>query len=221
MITYAQALLLGLLQGIAELFPISSLGHSVLVPALLHWNIDEHAPYFLTFLVATHFATALVLLAFFAKDWLKIIQGFFRSLLNRGIPVGDTYARLSWVIIVATVPAGIIGLLFQSKIQALLAAPTIVALFLVLNGALLYTIEEVQKGRARFFTAMTSGDVAIARLPWPYAAVTGLAQAIALLPGFSRTGASLGGGYSSGSIMKAPLVFHSCWQRPSSLLPLF
>jgi undecaprenyl-diphosphatase len=70
MMTLAQALFLGLLQGVTELFPISSLGHSVLIPALLHWQINESAPYFLTFLVATHFATALVLLGFFAKDWI-------------------------------------------------------------------------------------------------------------------------------------------------------
>ena len=84
MISYGQAILLGLLQGVAELFPISSLGQSVILPQLLGWNIHQNDPYFITFLVATHLATALVLLGFFWADWVRIVKGLGRSLRDRG-----------------------------------------------------------------------------------------------------------------------------------------
>src|SRR5665213_3821747 len=119
MLTYAQAIILGLVQGLTELFPISSLGHSVLIPAILHWNVDQHAEAFVLFLIATHFATALVLLVFFWRDWLKVIQGFFRLLTDfssRKVDSSDTYARLAWLLIIATIPAGLIGFIFQSKL---------------------------------------------------------------------------------------------------------
>jgi undecaprenyl-diphosphatase len=199
-----QAIILGLLQGVTELFPISSLGHSILLPALLHiyfpatWSLDEHATYFLLLLVATHFATALVLFVFFFKDWMRIIGGFFRSVANGHLMPGDTYARLSWVIIVATIPAGLIGFIFQTKLQELFATPTIVAVFLMLNGAVLYASELLRKRRTRLLNALAAGDTAIARLPWLAVIGTGLAQSLALLPGFSRTGSSLSGGLLSG-----------------------
>jgi undecaprenyl-diphosphatase len=194
MLTYAQAILLGILQGVTELFPISSLGHSVLIPALLGWPLDEHAPFFLTFLVATHLATALVLFGFFFKDWMRIIGGFIRSFVTREIAPGDVYARLAWLIVIATVPAGILGLLFQTKLQALFAAPVMVAVFLTANGLLLYVTELLRKSRARLQNTLVSSDTSISRMSWPAAIGTGCAQALALLPGFSRTGASLAGG---------------------------
>ena len=92
MITYSQALIMGLLQGVTELFPISSLGHTVILPGLLGWNIQQDNPLFLNFLVATHFATATVLFLFFWRDWVKIIKGIFRSLVSRSIAAGDYYA---------------------------------------------------------------------------------------------------------------------------------
>ena len=113
MITVFQAIILGLIQGITELFPISSLGHSVILPSLFGWHINQNAPYFLTFLVATHFATALVLFLFFWKEWVKIIKGIFRSLKAREVTKDDTYAKLGWLLVVTTIPVGIIGLLFQ------------------------------------------------------------------------------------------------------------
>ncbi|MBA3789331.1 undecaprenyl-diphosphate phosphatase [Patescibacteria group bacterium] len=198
MFTYVQAILLGLLQGVTELFPVSSLGHSVLLPALLHWPLDEHAPFFLIFLIATHFATALVLLGFFFKDWLRIIQGFFCSLIQRRIAEDDVYARLAWLIIIATIPAGIIGILFQESIQNLFATPLFVAYILILNGVLLYSIEILKKHRQRLHNTLAAGDLAISRMPWLAAFGTGIAQALALLPGFSRTGAALGGGLLAG-----------------------
>lgn len=198
MLTYAQAIVLGILQGVTELFPISSLGHSVLLPALLHWTLDEHAPYFLTFLVATHLATAIVLFLFFIKDWVRIIQGFIRSIVKRRLEPGDVYARLAWLIVIATIPAGLLGLIFQKKLETLFAAPMIVAVFLIANGLLLYCIESLKQSRQRLHNTLTSGDTAIARMPWVSAIGTGCAQALALLPGFSRTGASFAGGLLAG-----------------------
>src|SRR5258707_14242192 len=112
-ISYFQAVVLGLLQGFSELFPISSLGHSVVLPRLLGWDIHQNDDYFLTFLVATHLATALVLLGFFARDWARIVRGLGRSLRDREIRADDTDAKLGWLLIVATIPAGLLGLALE------------------------------------------------------------------------------------------------------------
>jgi undecaprenyl-diphosphatase len=198
MLTYSQALILGLLQGLTELFPISSLGHSVLIPALLHWPLDESSTQFLMLLVATHLATALVLLAFFWKDWVKVIKGFFRLALTRNIGAEDTYARLAWLLIIATIPAGLIGFIFQNKLEALFAAPKLVAIVLLLNGLLLYGIELTKRRRMRFENMRHTGDTAIVKLSTFEAMGAGLMQCLALIPGFSRTGSSLGGGLLAG-----------------------
>src|SRR5262249_55676382 len=113
LISYPRAIILGLLQGVTELFPISSLGHTVIIPGLLGWNVHQNADYFLTFLVATHFATALVLLGFFWSDWVRIVKGVGRSLRDRGIASDDTDAKLGWLLVVGTIPAGLLGLLLQ------------------------------------------------------------------------------------------------------------
>ena len=126
-LSYTQAAFLGLLQGVTELFPISSLGHSVLLPHILGWNINLEDPQFLSFLVLTHLATALVLLGFFWRDWLNIILGVLRSLFARKIDSGDVYARLGWLLLVSTIPAGLLGLLFEKKVQALFGATAIIA----------------------------------------------------------------------------------------------
>src|SRR5579864_1726214 len=115
MLSLFQAILLGAVQGITELFPISSLGHSVILPGLLHWPIDQNANAFVTFLVATHFATALVLFCIYWKDWVRIIRGIFRSIAQREI--ADADARLGWLLVVATIPAGIAGVLFETQVQ--------------------------------------------------------------------------------------------------------
>src|SRR5882724_7175885 len=110
-ISYFQAIVLGLLQGFSELFPISSLGHSVILPQLFGWNIHQNDPYFITFLIATHLATAIVLFLFFFKDWMRILSGMWRSLAERQIAADNTDAKLGWLLVVGTVPAGILGLL--------------------------------------------------------------------------------------------------------------
>src|ERR1700754_5184558 len=121
-ISYAQAIILGLIQGAAELFPISSLGHSVIAPRLLGWNIHQNDDYFLTFLIATHLATALVLLGFFWKDWVRIVRGLGRSLRHRGIAEDDADAKLGWLLVAGTIPAGVLGLLLEHKLRDVFAS---------------------------------------------------------------------------------------------------
>jgi undecaprenyl-diphosphatase len=189
-ITYFQGAVLGLLQGVAELFPISSLGHSVILPNLLGWNIHQNQPYFLTFLVATHFATAVVLLGFFWRDWVRIIKGLGRSLRDREI--GDPDAKLGWLLILGTIPAGILGLLLQDWLRKFFASPEYASIFLALNGVLLFGAEAL---RRRAPAVAEDDDERIAQtVGWGQAASVGAAQSIALIPGFSRSGAAMGGG---------------------------
>lgn len=195
MISYFQASILGILQGISELFPISSLGHSVIFPSLVGWNIHQNAPYFLTFLVATHLATALVLIGFFWTDWARIIKGLFRSLKNREISTSDPDEKLAWILIIGTIPAGLLGVLFEDTLKALFASPAVAALFLFLNGLLLLLGEMLR--RRRFFATRDS-DSKIASTSYLQAFGVGASQALALLPGFSRTGATLVGGLFAG-----------------------
>src|SRR5476649_2885576 len=117
MITIFQAVVLGLLQGISELFPISSLGHSVILPKLLGWHMPQNADFFLTFLVATHLATALVLLGFFWRDWVRILKGLGRSIKARQVAPNDTDAKLGWLLVAGTIPAGILGLVFEKSLR--------------------------------------------------------------------------------------------------------
>jgi undecaprenyl-diphosphatase len=197
MLTYLQAIILGLLQGVTELFPISSLGHSVLLPSLLGWNIDQNSNIFVIFLVTTHFATALVLLGFFIKDWVAIIKGMGRSLRDRVISKENIYGTLGWLIVVATVPAGILGLLFETPLKALFASPIPVSIFLILNGIMLYIVEKLK--RPKISSSETGTDARIAHsITWSKAVRVGFAQCLALLPGFSRTGATLAGSLSEG-----------------------
>lgn len=196
MLTYGQSILLGALQGITELFPISSLGHTVILPSLFGWHLDQGSEFFVVFLVATHFATALVLLGFFAKDWVRIIAGFFRSLFARRIAPGDTYAKLGWLLAIGTVPAGLIGFLLDKRFEELFASPTTVAWFLIGNGILLYGAEVLR--RRRRLVIRENPDASIAKLSYAQALGVGTMQALALFPGFSRTGSALAGGLLAG-----------------------
>jgi undecaprenyl-diphosphatase len=189
-ISYFQGAMLGLLQGVSELFPISSLGHSVILPKLVGWNIHQNDAYFLTFLVATHIATALVLLGFFWRDWWRILKGLGRSLRDREI--ADADARLGWLIVVGSIPAGILGLTLEHALRKIFASPESAAIFLALNGVLLFGAELL---RRRAPETDDDDDTRIARtVSWRGAFTVGAAQAIALVPGFSRSGASMGGG---------------------------
>ncbi len=184
--------MLGLLQGVSELFPISSLGHSVILPQLLGWNIHQNDPYFITFLVATHLATALVLLGFFWRDWVRIVKGLGRSLRDRGIDPADTDAKLAWLLIIGTIPAGILGLLLEHKLRHVFASATSASIFLIANGFMLFGAELL---RRRAPQVDKDDDARIARqVGWGGAFGVGAAQALALIPGFSRSGATMGGG---------------------------
>jgi undecaprenyl-diphosphatase len=200
-ISYLQAAILGLLQGTAELFPVSSLGHSVVLPRLLGWDIHQNDDYFLTFLIATHFATAVVLFVFFVKDWMRILAGIGRSLRDRGIAPDDKDAKLGWLLVVGTIPAGILGLALEHPLRSVFASAQSAAFFLMLNGALLYGAERLRRN-APVADPASGGhdhDAAVAsHLTFREALGIGAAQAIALIPGFSRSGASMGGGLLAG-----------------------
>jgi undecaprenyl-diphosphatase len=198
-ISYLQAAILGLLQGVAELFPISSLGHSVILPRLLGWNIHQNDSYFLTFLVATHLATAIVLLGFFWRDWVRIVEGLGRSLREREIRPGDGDARLGWLLVVGTVPAGLLGLALEHPLRSVFASAQSAAAFLFCNGLMLYGAERLRRRAPGPDPLLPDADARIAaRTTWREALGIGAAQALALLPGFSRSGATMGGGLLAG-----------------------
>ncbi len=193
-ISYLQGAILGLLQGVAEPFPISSLGHGVIAPRLLHWNIHQNDKFFLTFLVATHLATAIVLLGFFWRDWVRIVTGIGRSLRDREIREDDNDARLGWLLVVGTIPAGIIGLLLESPLRKLFASAPSAAAFLIVNGFLLLAFERLRRRPPRPGDGLGDSDARIAKLSWRQAIGVGTAQAAALVPGISRAGVTMGGG---------------------------
>lgn len=206
LISYFQAVVIGLLQGVTELFPISSLGHAVILPKLLGWHLGQDKPYFLAFLVATHLATAAVLFVFFLPEWVRILKGLGRSLRDREIAPGDADARLAWLLVVGTIPAGLIGLLFEHKLRSLFASPTAAAAFLAVNGLILFAAEYLRRRapgaeeRARELdqraTSETSAEAEkrLATLGFREAVGVGTAQAAALFPGISRAGVTMGGG---------------------------
>jgi len=199
-ITYFQAILLGLLQGFSELFPISSLGHSVILPQLLGWNIHQNDPYFITFLIATHLATAIVLFIFFFRDWMRIFAGMWRSLADRQIAPDNHDGKLGWLLVVGTVPAGLLGLLFQDSLRTVFASAQSAAFFLMLNGVMLYGAERLRRRAPVVETSdpLVSDERISGETSYRDAVGIGAAQAIALIPGFSRSGASMAGGLLTG-----------------------
>src|SRR5262249_13466760 len=168
------------------------LGHSVILPSLFGWNIHQNDSYFLTFLVATHLATATVLFLFFWRDWMRIFRGMGRSLRQREIAADDTDAKLGWLLVVGTIPAGLLGLLLEHSLRSLFASPASASFFLMLNGLMLAGAEAL---RRRAPQTDTDDDTRIAKqVGFPQAGLVGAAQALALIPGFSRSGAAIGGG---------------------------
>lgn len=193
-ISYLQAIVLGLLQGVAEPFPISSLGHGVIAPGLLGWDIHQNDEFFLAFLVATHCATAAVLFVMFWEDWKRIFAGLWRSLRARRIEDGDTDARLAWLLIFGTIPAGLIGLTLEHPLRTLFASSQTAAAFLIVNGFLLLVFERFRRRPPRPGDYRGDSDSRIAKLTWKEAIGVGTAQAAALIPGISRSGITMGGG---------------------------
>jgi undecaprenyl-diphosphatase len=180
-----QALVIAILQGATELFPVSSLGHAVILPALLHWGIDQHSASFLPFLVMLHLGTATALLGYFWRDWLALITGV--------IGIGDTHQisesrRVFLLIIIATIPAVIVGFLLEKFVRGLFGSPMVAAVFLILNGGLLVFGERL-RGR---------GDKSLSSLTRMDALVIGCWQCLALIPGVSRSGATIVGGLLRG-----------------------
>ncbi len=206
MLTYFQAIVLGVLQGVTELFPVSSLGHSVILPQLLGWTDVVAAQsaaesYFLAFLVGLHVATALALLVFFRSTWARIVAGLLASVRGRRIETPDQ--RLGWLLVVATIPAGIAGLLLEHSLRVVFARPLAAAAFLVLNGLILLFGEwvrrraEVRRVVAAHGTT-TAGDRRLDTLEFREAGAVGLAQVFALLPGISRSGITMVAGLARG-----------------------
>jgi undecaprenyl-diphosphatase len=198
-----QAALLGVLQGATELFPVSSLGHAVIIPSLLHWTYKQSDPTFLPFLVLLHLGTAGALLILYWEDWVAIVRGFFTAAV-RG-RVREPNERLAMLLVVGTVPTGIVGVLFQKQLQSLFANPRAAAVFLVVNGAILMGAELLRRRAER--RARLEGRDRVAQeaafkdavgLSFQAAALVGVCQVLALFPGISRSGATMAGGLLAG-----------------------
>lgn len=221
-VTYFEAIVVGALQGVSELFPVSSLGHSILLPAWIggKWADDlsmgKDSPY-LAVLVAMHVATAIALVVFFWRDWVRIIRGLWTSIRDR--QVADSDQRLAWLLVLATIPVGIAGLLLESALRNFLGKPVPTAIFLALNGVVLLAVERFSKVRREpapvaaeqtidFSTEATmpmrtvsveeASDVRLSKLGIGEAVLIGAAQILALLPGISRSGITMVAGLRRG-----------------------
>jgi undecaprenyl-diphosphatase len=226
-LNFLQAITIGVMQGVTELFPVSSLGHSVLVPALVggSWKAlvteqDQAESPYLAFIVGLHVATALALLLFFWRDWVRIIGGFFSSLRRRKIET--VHERMAWLVIIATIPAGIIGLALEHTFRTLFAKPEAAAIFLTLNGGILFTGEYLRRRSvAQTAAAVRASDPAplpdgqpatiadpehdpandieiTRRFSFRDAGVVGVFQSLALLAGISRSGITMVAGLIRG-----------------------
>jgi undecaprenyl-diphosphatase len=229
-LTYVQSVVIGALQGVTELFPVSSLGHSVLVPAVVggDWKhlvtesastTSEESPY-LAFIVALHVATALALLGFYWRDWVAIIRAFLRTLRTR--TVATSTERLAWLLVLATIPVGLTGLLLEHTFRTLFAKPLAAAIFLTVNGVILAAGEVLRRRaeavtRASVDVAATVGSTAaeggaavgpgssaarqhrrLDTLGYREAGLIGLFQTFALLAGISRSGITMVAGLLRG-----------------------
>jgi undecaprenyl-diphosphatase len=208
-VSYFQAIVIGILQGITELFPISSLGHSVLIPAWFGWNNLVSAQsasesFYLAFVVALHVATAIALLVYFREDWVRIIRGFLRTLRTRRLETPDE--RMAWLLIVATIPVGLTGLALEHALRTLFAKPLAAAIFLTVNGVILFLGERVRR-RAAVRKLVTQNATVhstseegrrVDTLGFKEAGVIGVAQIGALFAGISRSGITMVAGLARG-----------------------
>ncbi len=216
-LTYLEAIVVGAFQGVTELFPVSSLGHSILVPVLIggRWahdlNVSAPESPYLAFIVGLHVATAAALLVFFWRDWLRIVAGFVSSLRYRRLRTSGE--RLAWLLIVGTIPVGICGLLLEHLFRTTLGRPIPAAAFLIANGVVLYVAERLRRradttapvpattgvsgpGSAR--DADAAADARLAQMSLGRGALIGSAQVLALLPGLSRSGVTMAAGLLRG-----------------------
>lgn len=186
-VTFVQAMLLAVLQGVSELFPVSSLGHTVLIPALLHWDINRQDPTFLAFVVVLHLGTALALIIFYRREWAAIIKALFAS-IARGRIEDNRDERIGWLLLVGTVPVGLLGLLFKDPILKLFGSTRLVAIFLIANGLIMFLGEYLRK---RQHDDAGKEYKHLHQLSWLQSILVGTAQALALFPGISRSGTSI------------------------------
>ena len=228
-----RVILLALLQGIAELFPVSSLGHTVIIPGLLGWGDLLRSDTFLPLVVTLHLGTALALLTFFWRDWVHLLGGGVKVLIAwKFTPDVDPhgYGRQLALVVVGTLPAGLVGVLFQTKLEILFGTPLLAAAFLCMNGAVLLAAERLtrrqryihaqsiakeaavgQGGMTLGATALRGGasapaqvaddvefDLSLHEMSFLQAALIGLAQSFALLPGISRSGVTMVAGMAIG-----------------------
>ena len=180
-------MLLAVLQGVSELFPISSLGHTVLVPAFFHWKVDRAAPTFLAFVVALPLGTATALVVFYRREWFSIARAFCTSIV-RGKMDGSRDERVAWLLVAGTIPVGVLGVFLEAPVRRLFGSTALVAGFLILNAAIMFLgerLRRVERGPS------SRPARRLEMLPWPDAVKIGLAQALALLPGISRSGSSI------------------------------
>jgi undecaprenyl-diphosphatase len=184
-------MLLAVLQGVSELFPVSSLGHTVLLPALLRWNVDEGSESFLAFVVVLHLGTALALIVFYRNDWIAIIRAFIASIIRARF-TDNRDERTAWLLVAGTIPVGILGVLLESSVKKLFASPIPVSLFLFANGFIMLLGEWLR--RRQHPKTATTPDKQYRRLDelTPRDGIfVGFAQSLALLPGISRSGSAI------------------------------
>lgn len=213
--TWLQSIVLALLQGVTELFPISSLGHTVVLTSLLGWGELESSPSFLPYLVLFHLGTATALFLYFLRDWIRIIRALVVTAVAGRVDA-DPFGRVAWLLVAGTVPAGLVGLFLQDPLKRLFATPLVAAIFLVVNGVILLVGERIRRRKlspASYATAAPSptakasppadsvltsatsrGDERsrpLATLSLREAVLVGLAQVLALIPGISRSGVTM------------------------------
>ncbi len=171
------ALILAVIQGVTELFPVSSLAHGVIIPELLGWHINRQAEGFLPFLVVLHLGTAVALIVYFYKDWVKLFRGFFLGVKAGNLNINEDSKTL-YLLALATIPAGLVGLLFVHKLKRLFGFTSIAAAFLIVNGIVLYMGEKKRRKQ---------GIAKISDMTITAAVIIGVFQAFALIPGISRS----------------------------------
>lgn len=232
--TLVHVVIISILQGISELFPVSSLGHAVLLPSILRWGINQKSESWLAFLVALHVGTAIALLIYFRDDWVSVVKAFIRS-VQHGQIGGDHDERLAWMVVLGTIPTGIVGLVLQAPLRSLFASPYAAACFLIANGLIMFVGERLLRrqiatrlvalapaaasyrnqvvGNAKLVGSSTASVTHaavdtpagedgryrdITQVSWRDAAIVGLAQVGALLPGISRSGITMVAGLMAG-----------------------
>lgn len=182
--TFFQAIFFAIVQGVSELFPVSSLGHAVILPALLGWHLDQDAPQFLPFLVVLHLGTATALLIYFWQEWWRLL----RAILGQGDEVAAG-RHLVTLLIVGTAPAVILGFIFEHRLRHLFGSPVAAACFLIINGFVLFAGERLRRRALRVYDRRELEEAS-----WRDALIVGVWQTLAFLPGISRSGATIVGG---------------------------